>query len=110
MDRPAGRPGAGARPPGTPRAPPRTTDTRAPWEPAPTSARPLFKVTFAVVDVETTGGSPATAALTEIGAAKYQRGNASGVPALVDPRCAVPPLITLLTGIADDMVRGAPPV
>ena len=29
---------------------------------------------------------------------------------LVDPGCAVPPLISLLTGITDDMVVGAPPV
>ena len=72
---------------------------------------PLFEVSFAVVDVETTGGSPATAALTEIGAATYRGGECTGTFAtLVDPRCPVPPLITLLTGITDAMVCGAPPV
>ena len=72
---------------------------------------PLFDVCFAVVDVETTGGSPATAALTEIGAAKYRGGECVGTFAtLVDPGCHVPPLITLLTGISDAMVCGAPPV
>jgi DNA polymerase-3 subunit epsilon len=72
---------------------------------------PLFDVCFAVVDVETTGGSPATAALTEIAAAKYQGGECIGeFQTLVDPRCPVPPLISLLTGITDDMVLGAPSV
>jgi DNA polymerase III subunit epsilon len=72
---------------------------------------PLFDVCFAVVDVETTGGSPATAALTEIAAAKYQGGECVGeFQSLVDPGCGVPPLISLLTGITDDMVHGAPSV
>jgi DNA polymerase-3 subunit epsilon len=72
---------------------------------------PLFDVCFAVVDVETTGGSPTTAALTEIAAAKYQGGECLGeFQSLVDPGGPVPPLISLLTGITDDMVRDAPPV
>jgi DNA polymerase-3 subunit epsilon len=72
---------------------------------------PLFDVCFAVLDVETTGGSPATAALTEIAAAKYRGGECLGeFQTLVDPGCSVPPLISLLTGITDDMVHGAPSV
>ncbi len=71
----------------------------------------LFDVCFAVVDVETTGGSPASSALTEIAAAKYQGGECVGeFQSLVDPGCGVPPLISLLTGITDAMVRGAPSV
>jgi len=70
---------------------------------------PLFEVPFVVVDVETTGGSPATATLTEIAAARYRGGECLGTFAtLVDPGCLVPPLISLLTGITDDMVAGAP--
>jgi DNA polymerase-3 subunit epsilon len=72
---------------------------------------PLFEVPFAVVDVETTGGSPATAALTEIAAARFRGGECVGTfQTLVDPGCDVPALISLLTGITDDMVAGAPPV
>ncbi len=79
--------------------------------PAVDLGAPLFEVSFAVVDVETTGGSPATAALTEIAAAKYQGGECVGeFQSLVDPGREVPPLISLLTGITDDMVLGAPPV
>jgi DNA polymerase-3 subunit epsilon len=71
----------------------------------------LFEVCFAVVDVETTGGSPTTSALTEIAAAKYQGGECVGeFHSLVDPGCSVPPLISLLTGITDDMVQDAPSV
>jgi DNA polymerase-3 subunit epsilon len=71
----------------------------------------LFDVCFAVVDVETTGGSPANGALTEIAAARYRGGECLGMfQTLVDPGCSVPPLISLLTGITDDMVIGAPPV
>jgi DNA polymerase III subunit epsilon len=86
-------------------------------DPAPGGGEPrildaaLFDVCFAVVDVETTGGSPDDAALTEIAAAKYQGGQCMGsFQTLVDPCRAVPPLITLLTGISDDMVRDAPSV
>ena len=77
----------------------------------PDRGAPLFDVCFAVLDVETTGGSPATGALTEIAAAKYRGGECVGMfQTLVDPGCNVPPLISLLTGITDDMVTGAPPV
>jgi DNA polymerase-3 subunit epsilon len=70
---------------------------------------PLFDVTFAVVDVETTGGGPRTCALTEIAAAKFRGGACLGTFAtLVDPCDTIPPFITSLTGITDDMVRGAP--
>ncbi len=98
--------GAGPEPP-TPGAPGAGPDP----EPAVDLGTPLFEVCFAVLDVETTGGSPATAALTEIAAAKFRGGECLGeFQTLVDPGRAVPPLISLLTGITDDMVEGAPPV
>ena len=79
----------------------------APIEPA----TPLFDVPFVVLDVETTGGSPASAALTEIAAARYLGGECRGeVQTLVDPGGEIPPLITVLTGISGSMVQGAPRV
>ena len=39
---------------------------------------PLHQVTFVVVDVETTGGSPASASLTEVAAARYRGGERLG--------------------------------
>jgi DNA polymerase-3 subunit epsilon len=69
----------------------------------------LYDVTFAVVDVETTGGGPQTCSLTEIAAAKFRGGDCLGTFAtLVDPCDVIPPFITSLTGITNDMVRDAP--
>jgi DNA polymerase III epsilon subunit family exonuclease len=72
---------------------------------------PLHQVTFVVVDVETTGGSPVTSSLTEVAAARYRGGEMLGTyQTLVRPDERIPPLITALTGINDAMVSGAPRV
>lgn len=69
----------------------------------------LFDVTFMVLDVETTGGSPAEASLLEVAAATFRGGQRLEVfESLVDPGELIPPFISELTGITDDMVRGAP--
>ncbi len=71
--------------------------------------RPLHETTFVVVDLETTGGSPGTDSVTEIGAVKVRGGEILGeLQTLVDPGVAVPPQIALLTGITDRMLVGAP--
>jgi DNA polymerase-3 subunit epsilon len=70
---------------------------------------PLREVTFVVVDLETTGGSPATAAITEIGAVKVRGGEVLGeFQTLVNPGGPIPPFIAVLTGITDAMVATAP--
>jgi len=70
---------------------------------------PLHRVTFAVVDVETTGASPSTAALTEVAAATFLAGECTGTfQTLVCPGIPIPASITALTGITDAMVAGAP--
>ena len=72
---------------------------------------PLFDVTFCVLDLETTGGSPASCEITEIGAVKYQHGElASSFQTLVDPGLPIPPSIVLLTGITEVMVFDAPKI
>jgi DNA polymerase-3 subunit epsilon len=72
---------------------------------------PLDEVTFCVVDLETTGGSPADSRITEIGAVTYRGGERLGVfETLVNPGVPIPPAISHLTGIDDLMVRGAPPI
>jgi DNA polymerase-3 subunit epsilon len=71
--------------------------------------RPLRETTFCVVDLETTGGSPATDRVTEIGAVLVRGGEVVGeLQTLVDPGIAVPPQIALLTGISNAMLVGAP--
>jgi DNA polymerase-3 subunit epsilon len=70
---------------------------------------PLSDVTFVVVDLETTGGSPATSAITEIGAVKVRGGEQLGeFQTLVNPDTDIPPFIAVLTGITDAMVADAP--
>ncbi len=61
---------------------------------------PLYDVTFCVLDLETTGGSPRDCEITEIGAVKYRGGDVIGTFAtLVNPQTGIPPFITILTGI-----------
>lgn len=70
---------------------------------------PLHEVTFVVVDLETTGGSPATCAITEFGAVKVRGGERLGeFQTLVNPGLPIPAFIAVLTGISDSMVAGAP--
>jgi DNA polymerase-3 subunit epsilon len=70
---------------------------------------PLWDVTFAVVDLETTGGAPAEDRITEIGAVKVRGGECLGTfQTLVNPGRAIPPQITVLTGISECMVATAP--
>ncbi len=74
--------------------------------------RPLREVTFCVVDLETTGASHrAGARITEIGAVRVRGGEVTGeFQTLVDPGGAIPAFISVLTGITDSMVAGAPSI
>ena len=70
---------------------------------------PLSQVTFCVIDLETTGGSADSCGITEIGAVKLRGGECLGTfQTLVNPGCAIPPQITVLTGITHSMVMPAP--
>ena len=72
---------------------------------------PLAEVTFCVLDLETTGGSPTESAITEVGAVKVQRGEVVGTfQTLVDPGQVVPAFVRLLTGISSEMLVEAPPI
>ncbi len=72
---------------------------------------PLIDVTFCVLDLETTGGSPANCEITEIGAVKFRGGELLGTfQTLVDPGLPIPPSITILTGITQAMVVNAPEI
>ena len=70
---------------------------------------PLSEITFVVVDLETTGGSPASCAITEIGAVKVRGGeNLGEFQTLVNPGVPIPAFISVLTGITDVAVAQAP--
>jgi DNA polymerase-3 subunit epsilon len=70
---------------------------------------PLRLTTFVVVDLETTGGRSDQDGITEIGAVKVRGGQVLGeFQTLVDPERGITPFVTVLTGITDAMVIGAP--
>ncbi len=70
---------------------------------------PLRATTFVVVDLETTGGSAGQDGITEIGAVKVCGGEVLGeFQTLVDPERGITPFVSVLTGITDSMVVGAP--
>ena len=70
----------------------------------------LSETTFAVLDLETSGGSPKLGAgITEIGVVKVKGGQVLGTfQSFVDPGHALPNFITELTGITDQMLVSAP--
>ena len=70
----------------------------------------LRDVPVAVVDVETTGASPRFGdRVTEVGVARYERGELVGrYQRLVDPCRRIAPGVVALTGITQEMVDGQP--
>ena len=70
----------------------------------------LKDTTFAVIDLETSGGSPKSGAgITEIGVVKVRGGVVLGTfQSFVDPGHSLPVFITQLTGISDEMLLSAP--
>lgn len=72
----------------------------------------LSSITFVVLDLETSGASPQTgSAITEIGAVKVCGGQVLGTfKTFVNPGTTLPPFITELTGITDEMLRDAPTI
>ncbi len=87
-----------------------TTATRSVAPADDANAGSLLDVSFAVVDVETTGTSPVAGdRITEIAIAQVRGGEVVDVYAqLVNPQRPIPPYITQLTQISWAMVRDQP--
>lgn len=70
---------------------------------------PLHTVDFCIVDLETTGTSPSSLGITEIGAVRVRGGDVVGEFAtLVNPGVPIPAYIAVLTGISNATVATAP--
>lgn len=64
---------------------------------------------YAIVDIETTGGSPDNSRITEIAILVHDgKQVVEQYSTLINPKCAIPYFITQTTGINDEMVRHAP--
>ncbi|GAB7535438.1 exonuclease domain-containing protein [Burkholderia sp. 3C] len=72
------------------------------------SSLPVIDSPLVFVDLETTGGSAADHRITEIGVVEVGPDGVSTWTSLIDPRQPIPAFIQQLTGITDEMVRGAP--
>ncbi len=77
--------------------------------PLPSEDTPLDRVTFMVLDVETTGMRPRNDRITEVAAVHVQdQLLAESFSTLVDPQRPVPSFIARLTGIDDSLLAGRP--
>ena len=91
-------------------------DARLAWSGArvalaepPGAAVPLELAEFVVVDLETTGLSPTTSRICEIGAQRVRALElCDSYATLVNPGLPLPPAVQALTGIAPAAVRAAP--
>ena len=64
---------------------------------------------YAILDIETTGGSPRVEKITEIAVFFHDGAKITGEwSTLINPEKSIPPFITGLTGITNDMVADAP--
>lgn len=73
------------------------------------NARGLEEMGFVVFDLETTGAKAPPCRVIEIGAYLVRGGAiAAEFHSLVNPETSIPPFITALTGISDEMVAASP--
>ncbi|MBN3802138.1 GIY-YIG nuclease family protein [Paraburkholderia sp. Ac-20336] len=72
------------------------------------SPQPALDVPIVFVDLETTGGSTSEHRITEVGVVEVGPAGVSRWSSLIDPQQPIPSFIQQLTGITNEMVRGAP--
>jgi len=66
-------------------------------------------LTYAILDIETTGGSTEKEAITEIAVFRYDGNKViDQFSSLVNPECPIQPFVVKLTGINNKMLRKAP--
>lgn len=69
---------------------------------------PIRSIPCVVLDLETTGFAPPVAKVTEVAMISLTGDSEEEFHTLIDPGVPIPPNITDLTGITDEMVRGKP--
>ncbi len=72
--------------------------------------KPLNELPYVILDIETTGFKPQEAGITEIAIISINNGKEERFETMIDPECPIPPKITEITGITQDMVTGQPKI
>jgi len=68
-----------------------------------------MKKNFAIIDIETTGGSAKREKIIEIAIVIYDgKKIIDSYQSLINPQRSIPPFITSITGISNDMIKDAP--
>ena len=68
-------------------------------------------MTIVAIDIETTGLDAQRDAIIEVAAVRFNGRRVEGEwTSLINPNRPIPPTITQLTGITNDMIRNAPPL
>lgn len=96
----------------------RRTKRRDPGDAPPVSPEALASIQptldageYIVFDIETTGGNPEKNGITEIFAIRFKDGRlVDTFGTLVNPEIPIPPIVRRMTGINNQMVRGAPKI
>ena len=70
---------------------------------------PYYDAPLVLVDLETTGATPAQDRITEVGLVQIDADGIRTWSSLVNPQREIPPFIQSLTGISNAMVAAAPP-
>lgn len=76
----------------------------------PDTQQEIAQTPWAVFDFETTGLSAEVNEIIEIGAIRYDAGNCTSYSTLIKPKAGLPPGITKITGITEEMLVSKPPL
>lgn len=69
----------------------------------------IWDIDYVIVDFETTGSLPSIDSILEVGAVVFSKGRiVDSFSSLVYPGRSIPPFITFLTGITQEMIKTAP--
>lgn len=72
--------------------------------------KPLKELPFVILDIETTGFKPDKSGITEIAIISLANGREERFETMIDPEFPIPPEITRITGITQEMVAGQPKI
>ena len=73
-------------------------------------SQPISALPIAFFDLETTGGNPHNSRIIEVGIVSYKEKEKQQLQSLINPKCAIPPIVQRITGIKDKDLKNAPSI